>query len=117
MMKKTADDKKLREKIKAVIKDLNITQNEAADLIAEQIGREDNFQECFKSDLKRCTNIQKLENYLIALQHTEKYRNFHGMRSKYEGDKKILGDELQKSLHQLSQNIRKYIDEQEYREC
>ncbi|WP_176672800.1 hypothetical protein [Bisgaardia hudsonensis] len=112
MMKKTADKnkaKELREELKDIINELSITQEEAADCIAEVL-EINGFVESFKSDLKRCNNIGKLRNYICALKNSDIFIKRKNIRAKIEGDYDILGNE-QKILHALSYQIQRMIDE------
>lgn len=114
-MKNLIDNKdleKLRAEIKDLIKSLDMSQKEAADVIAEILGRDDDFYECFRADLKRCKNSRKLTNYLDALKESEKYRKLHNMQAKFEGDIEILGEERQRFYQQLGKYIAEYIEKQ-----
>ncbi|MDP8080173.1 hypothetical protein [Phocoenobacter skyensis] len=96
----------LREELKTFIKSIGISQKEAADIISE--GRPE-FYECFKKDLNRCNNEQKLKNYIAILKSSEKYRTLKGCRARYEGDIDILGKERQAELHKISKKIKEAL--------
>lgn len=115
-MKSTLDDKnaeELRKEIKDLIKSLDMSQKEAADVIAEILGKDGDFYECFRADLKRCKNSRKLMNYLDVLKESEKYRKLHNMQARFEGDVEVLGKEQQHFYQQLGKYIAKYIEKTE----
>lgn len=101
----------LREQLKELIEFMDVTQEDAAEIIDEYFGKESKtFVESFKADLKRCTKEQKLKNYMAILKCSEKYQKIEGIRARYEGDTSILGKDTQKYLHQISKEISEYID-------
>ncbi|RRN04432.1 hypothetical protein EIM44_03035 [Bibersteinia trehalosi] len=115
-MKNTVNDKdaeQLRKEIKDLIKSLDMNQKEAADVVAEDLGREDNFYESFRQDLKRCKSIEKLTNYLNILKSSEKYLALHKIQARYEGDVEVLGVEMQRAIHRISKQIADHIEKQE----
>ncbi|MDO4626491.1 MAG: hypothetical protein Q4A81_04180 [Pasteurellaceae bacterium] len=105
----------LRDEIHSLIEKIDITQKEAADIIAETLdpGSEKNFAESFKSDLKRCTKVEKLNLYLSILKNSEKYKIVTKKLHPINGDPDIIGKDHQKFIHNVSKIIADKLNQQD----